>query len=318
MAGTKRKSPVGNRATTGYTKDSVPETSNDGQGELRVEPGAMLEAEEASWFQAPNTLFDHQIQVVAMEREKGCGVAVAVVREIHPVEMLVYLYLRRCGNNGGQAFPSYATIASRCRITRVTAIRTVDTLTRSGLLEKRPTATKTGGQGSNHYFLRNPNGTPRKDFRGVVKSAYQGGSKMSTPPLVCSAYHPGMLSIPYKEPDINNQGDKQLLQQAVAADSQPWPSPAEILDLVAYAAGQEWEIGISTGYAKGMIEQMGGLDAAIEKVDAATTYIKKERRAGRPINSIAAVMHKIMTMETGGIKLGRSARDKKYDDLNLS
>lgn len=67
-----------------------------------------------NWFKAPNQVFDRQ--------------------DLTASEKLVVLYLRRCANNA-KAFPSYATIALKCSITRRTAIRSIKGLEEKGIIE---------------------------------------------------------------------------------------------------------------------------------------------------------------------------------------
>lgn len=49
----------------------------------------------------------------------------------------VYTYLTRCANNKKSAFPSYATIADKCGISKPKAISTVAELEQMGLVEKQ-------------------------------------------------------------------------------------------------------------------------------------------------------------------------------------
>jgi len=49
---------------------------------------------------------------------------------------VTYLYLCRCGNHGGTAFPSYQNIADNCKIGKRTAIDAVKSLQEKGLLSK--------------------------------------------------------------------------------------------------------------------------------------------------------------------------------------
>lgn len=106
------------------------------------------------YFQAPNILFDQPIA-----RNKN--------------ELLILLYLTRCGNRGAIAFPSYKTIGHKCQISRETAIRAVRTLVESKVLIKHSTPYKT-----NTYTINLPSGVTM------------------TPPSVTMT--------PYKEPSIKN------------------------------------------------------------------------------------------------------------------
>ena len=68
------------------------------------------------YFQVPNNIFDAD--------------------ELKDYEKLVYIYLCRCGNNGGQAFPSYNTIAKKCSISKRSAMRAVNRLIELNLVRK--------------------------------------------------------------------------------------------------------------------------------------------------------------------------------------
>ena len=67
------------------------------------------------FFQAPNNIFKQNLKTV---------------------EIVTYLYLCRCGNNRGTAFPSYQNIADNCKIGKRTAIDAVRSLQEKGLLLK--------------------------------------------------------------------------------------------------------------------------------------------------------------------------------------
>ena len=97
------------------------------------------------------------------------------------------------------------------------------------------------------------------------------------------------------------------------------PAQREIEELIDFARAQAHEI----------IRRAGSLAAAKEKIEVASVYITKERRAGREINSIKGVMNRILQMDTGGIKLGCSKeeakrqrrlteKEEKYKDLYMS
>src|SRR5208337_2421512 len=107
------------------------------------------------------------------------------------------------------------------------------------------------------------------------------------------------------------------------------PAQREIEELIDFARAQSHEIILSDDYAHEIIQRAGSLAAAKEKIEVAGAYIAKELRAGRQINSIKGVMNRILQMDTGGIKLGRSNEDvkrkrrltekeEKYKDLYMS
>lgn len=116
---------------------------------------------------------------------------------------------------------------------------------------------------------------------------------------------------------INNNDSKDQQRQDVVADltSTPVPSDIETWELIAFAVDQEWSIELTDSFAGEIIVQAGGLAKAKEKIEAASAYIGKERKAGRQILSIRGLLNKIMAMDTGGAKLGKSKRDRKYEDI---
>jgi hypothetical protein len=101
------------------------------------------------YFQTPNDIFDLRIKV----RD---GIK---IREIRTSEKLVYIYLCRCANNTGEAFPSYATIAEKCSISKRKAIDSVRVLTDSGLLIKYVRRKDNKDNHTNIYEVISPSAT---------------------------------------------------------------------------------------------------------------------------------------------------------------
>lgn len=66
-----------------------------------------------SFFQAPNEIFDTDLTIY---------------------QKMVLAYLYRAGNNGRPIFPSYATIAIKCGMSRAKAVNTIKELERLGIL----------------------------------------------------------------------------------------------------------------------------------------------------------------------------------------
>lgn len=88
---------------------------------------------EVPFFQAPNAVF-------------GSGLS--------KTEMLVYLYLARCGNQGSKIFPSYGNIAEMCNITRKTVIEAVKSLMDKKIIKKTVrNSSKKKGNTSNVYTV---------------------------------------------------------------------------------------------------------------------------------------------------------------------
>ncbi len=89
---------------------------------------------EVPYFQVPNNIFCQGLKTS---------------------ELAVYFYLARCGNHGGQAFPSYIDIAQKCGMTKPTAIATVKKLEEKGIIVKQKRYSKKRGEFlSNIYVVR--------------------------------------------------------------------------------------------------------------------------------------------------------------------
>ena len=80
------------------------------------------------YFQVPNAIF-----------EVG----------LNQYQVVVYIYLARCGNGNSKAFPSYQTIADKCGISKRKVIDTIAELEKFKLLKK--TVRKSPKQGELHF-----------------------------------------------------------------------------------------------------------------------------------------------------------------------
>ena len=122
------------------------------------------------FFQAPNDIFKQDLKTV---------------------EIVTYLYLCRCGNHGGTAFPSYQNIADNCKIGKRTAIDAVKSLQEKGLLVKiiRPKDDKDNY--TNIYEVAIP-----KSIQSATDAPPGAGGAL--PPGACPA-PPGATDAPNKE-----------------------------------------------------------------------------------------------------------------------
>lgn len=149
---------------------------------------------ETGFFLGPNEIFDNE--------------AVSV----H--EKLTYLYLCRCANNSTAAFPSYATIAAKCSISRRKAIECVEQLVDKKLLLK---TVRRGEEKnlSNLYKILRTGASPAlggaQHALGVVQDMHQGGAH----------------GAPYKELIINNHSYKEPLNKEHVPDGTPADSDFE-------------------------------------------------------------------------------------------
>jgi len=110
--------------------------------------------EKKNWFYSYNMIFDLDIS----EHAK-----------------IVYLYLCRCADSEGQAFPSYSTIAEKCSIGRRTAIKAVKELLAVGLLSVEQRTREDGSLTSNLY---------------TIHDEPQGVDSACETPLVHLVHHP--------------------------------------------------------------------------------------------------------------------------------
>jgi len=96
-------------------------TKNNRQAELPTTKDTIKV--DIPYFQTPNAIFD--------------------LKEVETIfQLTILLYLHRCGNQGAVAFPSYGTMATKCRMCRRTAINTIKSLIESGILIKTVTPFK--------------------------------------------------------------------------------------------------------------------------------------------------------------------------------
>ena len=118
------------------------------------------------WFWAHNAIWD--------------------VEGLSPYAILVYLYLCRCADAGGTCWPSRATIAQACRISKDSVDRAVKQLVELGLLEKEVRRANDGGYASNLYTLLDP---PGADDAPAERRAHTP-SRSERPPLAADSGYP--------------------------------------------------------------------------------------------------------------------------------
>jgi predicted transcriptional regulator len=90
---------------------------------------------EVPYFQVPNAIFDREDL------------------ELSSIEKLVYIYLCRCGNHGGKAFPSYQTISNRTGMSKSSVIRAIDNLIDKKFISKKARKSSDKNRLSNIYFV---------------------------------------------------------------------------------------------------------------------------------------------------------------------
>ena len=88
---------------------------------------------EVPYFQVPNNCFEYNLNTY---------------------DLIVYIYLCRCGNHGGKAFPSYQTIADKTGMSKRKAMESVSNLINKNIVSKKTRNTTKGNQ-TNLYFVSN-------------------------------------------------------------------------------------------------------------------------------------------------------------------
>jgi len=137
--------------------------------------------EKKNWFYSYNMIFEQPIS----EHAK-----------------IVYLYLCRCADSEGQAFPSYNTIAEKCSISRSTAIRAIKELKEAGLLSVEQRIEADGSLTSNLYTIYD------EPQPAEVQEVHHP-SVTQTLPLVSHRHYPSVTQTPEGLPNeglpnINN------------------------------------------------------------------------------------------------------------------
>lgn len=143
--------------------------------------------EKKNWFYSYNMIFEQPIS----EHAK-----------------IVYLYLCRCADSEGQAFPSYSTIAEKCSIGRRTAIKAVKELLAVGLLSVEQRTREDGSLTSNLYTIHD-------EPQGVDSACETPPSAPGAPPLVHVVHHP---SAPRAPEGLPNEGQNNLKDNNIKAD----------------------------------------------------------------------------------------------------
>lgn len=316
----------------------------DEQSQFMVEPGSRIIAEDP-FFMVSNAIFDLEIMVTAYEQEKGKGKFRFCQRRIRAGEKLVYLYLKRCANNSDGAFPSYPVIADRCEISVRAAKSHIDTLYRSGLLQKnnRPGA-------SNVYKLMTPHGTP-KTSRAADNSHTVSSGAIIAPPIagssamiargVVQSLHPIKNYLKNKdqqqrikyfdhsngiadEPDpsksvVENQPEIQAGKQ----EEKAVPAVAKIMN---YAAGKGIEV--SEDCARDFLAAAVSIDRAMTAVDRAAMSALSKVRRGEQIHNPAGLLFKALGFNHGAkLDLKRldserqmrlAEKEKKYEGIHIT
>jgi len=144
--------------------------------------------EKKNWFYSYNMIFEQPIS----EHAK-----------------IVYLYLCRCADSEGQAFPSYNTIAEKCSISRSTAIRAIKELKEAGLLSVEQRIEADGSLTSNLYTIYD------EPQPAEVQEVHHP-SVTQTLPLVSHRHYPSVTQTPEGLP---NEGQNNLKDNNIKADN---------------------------------------------------------------------------------------------------
>ncbi|MGD0857043.1 MAG: helix-turn-helix domain-containing protein [Dehalococcoidia bacterium] len=312
-------------------------------GQIKIEPGSKINwGSKFPFFMVPNSVFDMDIQIAAYERAghaKGVNEKAVVKRGIKPAEMLVYFYLARCCNAASQdAFPSYSTIARKCRLSRSTVFEAIDMLTRSGLIIKKNRQQKIGERVPNHYLLMHPEDLGCKESElpitpgNIPEPTMPPGDTVTIPPggnNYTAGRHLKILSYKKKDQqrtirDCSSIGDRGCNKKDVVVESMNQLDSVE--QVIDYAARKG--IDVSEDCARDFLAVAGSIDRAIIAVDRAAVSALSKLRRGEQIHNPAGLLFKALGFNSGAKlnlknldsekKKRLAEKEKKYKDIYLS
>ena len=226
--------------------------------------------------------------------------------------ILVRLYLARCADAATRkAFPSLKNIAEHCKLSRATVKRAINELIEKGWLVKESRKDEEGDYDTNLYTLCDPpkTCTEEEDKGGRLrenlpcnemtsKSEPKEGGWAQGEPTVGSQRTQGWVQ---GEPTVGSQratnnthltilnNNNNIQQDVVVNCGVDDNLPEEhVEELCNYA--QKRGIRISKNFATVYISMAGGLDEARELVASCASYIENERKHGREIRSVSAIL----------------------------
>ena len=130
------------------------------------------------WFWAHDSIFDEWGETLG------------------PIALNVYLCLCRHAGKDGNSYPSLATLARKCGVTRRATINAVAKLESYKLIEKVRRIASKGDPDTNIYTVLDPCNEKALEARGSERSA---------PPLVNVVHHPSERSAPHEGQPQNGQ-----------------------------------------------------------------------------------------------------------------
>lgn len=132
-------------------------------------------------FRVPNSVFDNHERI-----------------DMNIYEMMIFIYLCRCSNNGAKAYPGYGRIAKCCKMSRRQAINAISGLEKKGYIKVKRRANSMGDHDSNLYQVN-------------VDSVSLAPASATHALGVVQDMHPGgASSAPNKELTIKKSGERQL------------------------------------------------------------------------------------------------------------
>lgn len=133
------------------------------------------------FFMVPNDIFDLDLNLDIYEK-------------------MVYIYLRRCANNGSIPFPSYQTIGDKCSMSRRKAIDVVKNLIKKDFLQKE----KRKNQSNVYHII-----PPKEKSYPQPGEQHSPGSESHSPEVVNDIHQGSAQHSPNKELFIKKERKKE-------------------------------------------------------------------------------------------------------------
>jgi len=161
------------------------------------------------WFWAHDSIFDEWGETLG------------------PIALNVYLCLCRHAGKDGNSYPSLATLARKCGVTRRATINAVAKLESYKLIEKVRRIASKGDPDTNIYTVLDPCNEKALEARGSERSApplvnvVHHPSERSAPPLVNVVHHPSERSAPPLVNVVHHPSERSAPHEGQPQNGQP-------------------------------------------------------------------------------------------------
>lgn len=171
------------------------------------------------------------------------GMTIMEDTRVDKCELLAYLALASFADSDREAYPSYASIARRARVSRRKVIDSINKLCELGYIEKQVVTKNPNDNETNIYTLKEfPNDEQNSKASEVVNSNHQG-SELNSPSVVNSVHQGSELSSPKQYPINNNQlnNNSYVELDKPTQPTAPTIPYAEIVDYLNKRTNAKWK-----------------------------------------------------------------------------